>query len=74
MADAADLATDHEEQAWAQFHRARKAQREAQMARVLRDAAVACAECGGDIPAARLVAVPHARHCIACATQLEDAR
>jgi phage/conjugal plasmid C-4 type zinc finger TraR family protein len=32
-----------------------------------------CAECGGDIPAARRAAVPGVRHCVACQSTLDQA-
>ena len=33
-----------------------------------------CSECGNEIAAARLLAAPHARRCIACQKQFEQAR
>ena len=31
-----------------------------------------CAECGNDIPAARLDLLPYTAHCVACAEKIED--
>ena len=31
-----------------------------------------CEECQGPIPKARLTAVPHTRHCVACARKLQQ--
>jgi RNA polymerase-binding transcription factor DksA len=31
-----------------------------------------CEECGGPIPKARLQALPHTRHCVACARKLQQ--
>lgn len=68
MADEADLAQKHEEAAWQQFLRQRRQRLQGLMTRVAWD----CVDCGAEIPAARLAAVPGARRCIGCQTRAEQ--
>lgn len=70
MADAADMASDAEERAMAQF----EAQR-ARIAESLRgydpSLPVHCVDCGEIVPPARLAAFPRTRRCLGCAAEVE---
>ena len=51
--------------------RQRKAARDAEMRTVLKRVALHCLDCGAEIPAARLMAVPTAIRCVQCGTAKE---
>ena len=71
MSDDADKVTADDERAWDLFDRQRKAARDAEMRTVLKRVALHCLDCGAEIPAARLMAVPTAIRCVQCGTAKE---
>ena len=71
MSDDADKVTADDERAWDLFDRQRKAARDAEMSTVLKRVALHCLDCGAEIPAARLMAVPTAIRCVQCGTAKE---
>lgn len=71
MSDDADKASADEERAWELFDRSRRAARDAELRAVLKRVALHCLDCGAEIPAARLMAVPTATRCVHCGTAKE---
>lgn len=72
MSDDADKATADEERAWDVWQRQRERSRAASVAALLKRVALHCLGCGGEIPHARLVAVPTATRCVACEGKREQ--
>ena len=71
MSDDADKVTADDERAWDLFDRQRKAARDAELRTLLKRVALHCLDCGAEIPAARLMAVPTAIRCVQCGTAKE---
>ena len=71
MSDDADKVTADDERAWDLFDRQRKAARDAELRTLLKRVALHCLDCGAEIPAARLMAVPTATRCVQCGTAKE---